>query len=722
MFIRAEMPFLTAVHVLGRGMTKGRQTMSHLALYREWRPQTFDEVVSQKQVVYPLKQAILNGDIGHAYLFSGTRGTGKTSLAKIFAKAVNCLNPQNGNPCNECSVCQGINKGTLLDVMEIDAASNNSVDNIRRITDEIVFMPTEARYKVYIIDEVHMLSQGAFNALLKTLEEPPEHAIFILATTEPQRIPATILSRCQRFEFRRIALEEVTAHLRHIADSCGILVSDEALVCIARLGDGAMRDSISLLDQCRSGIEGAIEKDDVLRLAGMVRDEFLYDFTEALLQKDLPRLLTLVEDLQMSGRNMKQFLQDFIRYLRDLLVCKVSGRAGSMLTLLQSEADGLKHLAGLISGPALMSLIARMSKLNNELRYAGDPRTALEIALISEIAGREAAAVPLPAPAANVSAAAAPAAPAVPAAPAAPAAPATPAMPVKTEQLVPEAGAVKPVESVKSADAAKPVEAAKAADSAKAAAPVTPAVPAKPAEPAATAMPLKTAKAHTPAAFKNEAAHATPKSSAAPEPELAPELSKAAAPGPEEIPLPEPPMWEDEPDFASAFDRPSPARPDPASDFAVPKPAPQTKVPAAQPKASDGPRQPLGRELWRAALDIIRGQFRMDIVMLLNPAKVYADGHHVILYFTSNLREHCLTIRRADNIALIENALRKAGMEHTALSVELEGELPEGSAVDTENADNLNDDEPEWVKKLRRASEAFGLELTIEERKNEDEA
>ena len=236
--------------------------MSYLALYREWRPKTFDEVVEQKQAVYALRQSVINRQIGHAYLFSGTRGTGKTTLAKIFSRAINCLSPQEGNPCNECELCRAILAGSLMDVIEMDAASNNSVDNIRRICDEVVFMPSQAKYKVYIIDEVHMLSTGAFNALLKTLEEPPAHAVFILATTEPHRLPATILSRCQRYEFRRIPQEGIAARLSEIALSDHISIAKPALDAIAVFADGAMRDAISLLDQAKSSIAGTIERED----------------------------------------------------------------------------------------------------------------------------------------------------------------------------------------------------------------------------------------------------------------------------------------------------------------------------------------------------------------------------------------------------------------------------------------------------------------------------
>ena len=245
--------------------------MEHVALYRLYRPMNFDDIVEQEHAVAALRQSVILGKIGHAYLFCGTRGTGKTSIAKVFSRAINCQHPVNGNPCNECEICKGVIDGSLLDVIEMDAASNNSVDNIRRICDEVMFMPAKAKYKVYIIDEVHMLSTGAFNALLKTLEEPPAHAVFLLATTEPHRIPATILSRCQRYDFRRISNESIVKRLSFIAAKQNISIEPDALSAIATIGDGALRDSVSLLDQV-STTSGAttITRDDILRITGIV--------------------------------------------------------------------------------------------------------------------------------------------------------------------------------------------------------------------------------------------------------------------------------------------------------------------------------------------------------------------------------------------------------------------------------------------------------------------
>ncbi len=356
--------------------------MAHQALYREWRPIVFDDVVEQKHAVYALRQAVISGQVAHAYLFSGTRGTGKTSLAKIFARAINCLDPQQGNPCNQCTICRGMLDGSLLDIVEMDAASNNSVDNIRRICDEVVFMPAQAKYKVYIIDEVHMLSTGAFNALLKTLEEPPAHAVFILATTEPHRLPATILSRCQRYEFRRIPVESIIVRLRQIAEADKIQASDDALLAMASLSDGAMRDAISLLDQARASFPETISRDDVLSLAGIVQDDFMLSIAQALLEGNVSHLLELVEQLVMNGRDLAHFVTDLAQHFRNILVCQVTDNP-QMLVRASSEALGnMQQLASGVSGNDLVELIKGLSTLLSEMRWASDARTTLEIGLI----------------------------------------------------------------------------------------------------------------------------------------------------------------------------------------------------------------------------------------------------------------------------------------------------------------------------------------------------
>lgn len=356
--------------------------MAHLALYREWRPKTFDEVVEQKHAVYALRQSVISGQIAHAYLFSGTRGTGKTTMAKIFSRAINCLNPQQGNPCNQCTICQASLEGNLLDIVEMDAASNNSVDNIRRICDEVIFMPSQARFKVYIIDEVHMLSTGAFNALLKTLEEPPAHAVFILATTEPHRIPATILSRCQRYDFRRIPVESMAQRLTEIALADGIDITPDALQTIASLADGALRDAISLLDQARAGVSGQIDRDQVLVLAGVVQDDFLQQVASAILNGQIADLLGLIEQLVMAGRDLARFVTDLAQHYRNMLVCQVSSDPKLLVRATSATLAEMKRLAGETSSARLVELIRGLSALLSDLRWAADGRTALEIGLI----------------------------------------------------------------------------------------------------------------------------------------------------------------------------------------------------------------------------------------------------------------------------------------------------------------------------------------------------
>ncbi|MCK9251838.1 MAG: DNA polymerase III subunit gamma/tau [Clostridiales bacterium] len=356
--------------------------MAHLALYREWRPKTFDEIVEQKQAVHALRQAVISGQIAHAYLFSGTRGTGKTTMAKILARAINCLNPVNGNPCNACAICRGALDGSLMDILEMDAASNNSVDNIRRLCDEIVFMPSQARYKVYIIDEVHMLSAGAFNALLKTLEEPPQHAVFILATTEPHRIPATILSRCQRYEFRRIPVDSMVAHLKKIAEQDQIGITPDALQTVAALADGALRDAISILDQARGAFEAPITHDQILSLVGVVRDQFLQQVAEVLLSGNIAELLQLVDQLVMAGRDLARFVTDLAQHFRNLLVCQLDGGENLLVRVNTKARAEMEVLASQTDANQLIGWIRDLSALLADLRWAADGRTALEIGLI----------------------------------------------------------------------------------------------------------------------------------------------------------------------------------------------------------------------------------------------------------------------------------------------------------------------------------------------------
>jgi DNA polymerase III subunit gamma/tau len=356
--------------------------MGHIALYREWRPRTFDEVVEQKHTVAALKQAVISGNIAHAYLFSGTRGTGKTTMAQIFSRAINCLSPENGNPCNKCSVCLGILGNSILDVIEMDAASNNNVDTIRRLCDEVVFTPSVARFKVYIIDEVHMLSTGAFNALLKTLEEPPAHAVFILATTEQHRIPATILSRCQRYEFRRIPVDSIILRLRKIADADGMNVTDDALKSIAQMSDGALRDAISLLDQAKASFLTTIQKEDILSLVGVVNDDFMQVMAESIADKAPEKALELVEQLILDGRDVVRFTGDLALYFRNVMICHVTKDPESLIYFPAKTIEGMKRLAAKMSLERVIAVIRDLSSLVTDLRWSSNPRITFEIALI----------------------------------------------------------------------------------------------------------------------------------------------------------------------------------------------------------------------------------------------------------------------------------------------------------------------------------------------------
>ena len=358
--------------------------MSDKVLYRAWRPLDFDQVVGQEHVVSALRQSAISGSIAHAYLFSGTRGTGKTSLAKIFARAINCPNlSAEGNPCNKCDICQDAIKGTLLDIIEMDAASNNSVDDIRKITDEVLFLPTVAKYKVYIIDEVHMLSTAAFNALLKTLEEPPAHAVFILATTDPQRIPATILSRCQRYDFKRIKSHDMHDHLALIAKENNINIDEDGLLTIINFSEGALRDAISLLDQSRSIYsDKVITRDDILNMVGVVSDEFLEEIIYNLVSGDVDELMLSVEKLIVEGGDISRFTSSLAQYLRNLLVYKTSRAPEKILQVNSRTLETLRKLAKVYSTQNLIEDIAFVANLQQELKYSENPRITLEVALI----------------------------------------------------------------------------------------------------------------------------------------------------------------------------------------------------------------------------------------------------------------------------------------------------------------------------------------------------
>ena len=329
--------------------------MAYTALYRKWRPGTFEDVKGQDHIVTTLKNQIKTGRIGHAYLFCGTRGTGKTTIAKILAKAVNCEHPEDGNPCGECAACRAIAAGNSINVVEIDAASNNGVDNIREIRDEVQYSPAEGKYRVYIIDEVHMLSTGAFNALLKTLEEPPAYVIFILATTEVHKIPVTVLSRCQRYDFRRISGETITARLREMADAEQIEAEEKALRYIAKKGDGSMRDSISLFDQCVAFYYGKkLTYENVLEVLGAVDNEVFSRLLRAVAGEDTSESIRMIEELVMQGRELGQFVLDFIWYMRNLLLLEATDGDEEVLDMTAEDLRRLKEEAALIDSGTLM--------------------------------------------------------------------------------------------------------------------------------------------------------------------------------------------------------------------------------------------------------------------------------------------------------------------------------------------------------------------------------
>ncbi len=357
--------------------------MGYTALYRKFRPGGFEEVKGQDAIVTTLKHQIQADRIGHAYLFCGTRGTGKTSVAKILARAVNCEHPEDGSPCGVCPMCRRIAEGTSMNVIEIDAASNNGVDNIREIVDEVQYSPTEGRYKVYIIDEVHMLSPGAFNALLKTLEEPPSYVIFILATTEAHKIPITILSRCQRYDFKRISIETITARLKELMEREGNEAEERALRDVAKAGDGSMRDSLSLLDQCLAFHFGErLTYDNVLEVLGAVDTEVFTELFRFILAGQVEDCLNLVESLTMDGRDFTQFAVDMTWYFRNLLLLSASDLGAERIDVASDQLEQMKQAAGQTDSETLMRYIRIFSELSGQLRYASQKRVVLEIALI----------------------------------------------------------------------------------------------------------------------------------------------------------------------------------------------------------------------------------------------------------------------------------------------------------------------------------------------------
>ncbi len=357
--------------------------MSYTALYRKFRPNTFDEVKGQDHIVTTLKNQIQGDRIGHAYLFCGTRGTGKTSIAKIFARAVNCEHPVDGSPCNQCASCKAVASGASMNVIEIDAASNNGVDNIREIRDEVQYSPTEGRYKVYIIDEVHMLSIGAFNALLKTLEEPPSYVIFILATTEAHKIPITILSRCQRYDFRRISLDTIAAHLSGLMQQEGIEAEERALRYIAKAADGSFRDALSLLDQCLAFyMNQTLTYDKVLEVLGAVDTEIFSKLLRRIIGQDTLGVIRKLDELVMSGRDLGQFTVDFTWYMRNLLLVQTADNVEDILDVSTEAKKSLLEEAEMVEPAVLMRYIRIFSELSGQIKYSSQKRVLTEIALI----------------------------------------------------------------------------------------------------------------------------------------------------------------------------------------------------------------------------------------------------------------------------------------------------------------------------------------------------
>ena len=357
--------------------------MSYTALYRKFRPQEFEDVKGQDHIVTTLKNQIKADRIGHAYLFCGTRGTGKTTVAKIFAKAVNCEHPVDGSPCGECAICKAISSGASMNVIEIDAASNNGVDNIRQIREEVTYRPTEGRFKVYIIDEVHMLSSGAFNALLKTLEEPPAYVIFILATTEAHKIPITILSRCQRYDFHRISIDTIAGRLMDLMQEEQVNVEERAIRYVAKAGDGSMRDALSLLDQCIAFHLGeTLTYENVLEVLGAVDTEIFSKLLRQIINKDITGAIGTLDTLVDEGRELGQMVNDFTWYMRNLLLLQSSDDMEDVLDMSREHLAALKEEASMIKSEVLMRYIRIFSELGNQVKYATQKRILIEIAII----------------------------------------------------------------------------------------------------------------------------------------------------------------------------------------------------------------------------------------------------------------------------------------------------------------------------------------------------
>ena len=360
--------------------------MAYTALYRKFRPTTFSEMVGQEHIKQTLKNQVMVDRVGHAYLFTGGRGTGKTSAAKILARAVNCLSPKDGEPCNECEICREAIDGSLTDIVEMDAASNNSVDDVREIREAVNFLPTKAKYRVYIIDEVHMLSTGAFNALLKTLEEPPEHVKFILATTEPQKIPATILSRCQRFDFKRISNEDIIKRLKIVTTESNIEITEEALKLIAVLAEGGMRDALSILERCNQDGSDKIDEEKVRDLVGIPKITFIKDITSGIVDKDVSKTLGVIQNVLDEGKDLNNLIWEIIKYIKDILLFKSTGKTE---VYNEVEIQDIKAISEKISKEDLIYLISTLSEIENEVKLSTQKIIIFETGIIKLCARSE---------------------------------------------------------------------------------------------------------------------------------------------------------------------------------------------------------------------------------------------------------------------------------------------------------------------------------------------
>lgn len=357
--------------------------MSYTALYRKYRSQSFDEIVGQKHIITSLTNQIKNGQVGHAYLFTGTRGTGKTSIAKIFAKAINCEHGTNGNPCNKCENCLSITNGTNVDIMEIDAASNNRVDEIRDLREKVKYPPVSCKYKVYIIDEVHMLTDSAFNALLKTLEEPPAYVVFILATTEVQKLPATILSRCLRFDFKLLTDDELENHLKYVFDDSKIKYEKEALSLLAKLGAGSVRDTLSIADMCVAYSNKNVTYKSVIEAVGMTDRQTLKEISKCVLEGNQGELLSTINKVSAMGKNLTQLAKDLVSFVRDILIAKTCKDYVEILKLPSDQIKDLEALSQITTSEKLIEILNKLSSLDNEFRYTNNPRNLLEITLVT---------------------------------------------------------------------------------------------------------------------------------------------------------------------------------------------------------------------------------------------------------------------------------------------------------------------------------------------------